>query len=262
MRKYGFLMIILVAVTVCFLVINAPGQKRDDAVTLMVSSAQSLHDAVTELVEIYKTIDPSLSVVVNFGGSGSLQRQIEQGAPVDLFISASVENMESLNRQGLLFEDSYKALLVNRMVLVASKDSQGIKGFDSLVTEDVQKVALGDPKSVPAGKYAKEILTFLGLYEKVEDKAVFAKDVKEVVTWVTTQNADAGMVYMTDALSAKELKIVAEAPEGSCTPIVYPVGIIKNSRYLKETRQFQEFLLSEAGMRVFSEYGFMPANGE
>ncbi|HOP73119.1 molybdate ABC transporter substrate-binding protein [Thermoclostridium caenicola] len=260
MKKSGFYLfgfLLLVALFAVSLLMGS-GEKP---VTLTLSAAQSLKDVLAEITALYQEKYPQTQVVVNLGGSGSLQRQIEQGAPVDLFISAAVDNMEQLKNKGLLHEDTCYNLLQNRLVLVTPKDELNINGFDDLLSDRVKVVALGEPGSVPAGKYALEALSCFGMDESIKQKAVYAKDVKEVAAWVESGNAQAGMVYATDVLSAKGLRIAAEAPPESHSPIVYPAGVIKGGQ-VKEAQRMLKFLFSEEAAAIFEEYGFTVLSGD
>jgi len=257
LQFYLFCFLLLVAL----FVINRLMIREGKPVTLTISAAQSLKDAVNEVVGLYQKKHPKTKVVVNLGGSGSLQRQIEQGAPVDLFISAALDNMEQLKTKGLLYQDTYRKLLQNRLALVTSNDYPEIGGFEDLLSGHMLVVALGEPNSVPAGKYAMETFSYLGIDGKIKGKAVYAKDVKEVAAWVESGNAQAGMVYVTDVLDSKGLRIAVEAPLESHSPIVYPVGIVKGGQ-VKEAQKMVEFLFSEDAAAIFEKYGFTFLSGE
>lgn len=152
--------------------------------------------------------------------------------------------------------DTIKNLLENNVVLVVPQDSSAVKDFPDPTTDKVKKVALGEPKSVPAGQYAEEVLTSLKIYDKVKSKAVFGKDVKEVLTWVETKNADAGIVYETDAKLSDKVKIVTTAPSNTHKPVVYPVAVIKSSKNADAAKDFLNFVVSDKGKAVFEKYGF------
>ena len=193
-----------------------------EAVELTVSAAASLRDVMEEIQDIYSQEKPEVTITYNFGSSGALQHQIEQGAPADLFISAATSNMDALVEKDLVLADSKKDLLQNKVVLIIPAGQSTITDFNGLTDTKIKKVSLGEPDSVPAGKYAKEILTKLGIWEEVSAKTVFAKDVRQVLNYVETGNVDAGIVYQTDALTSNKVEIIAEAPAGSHTPVVYP----------------------------------------
>jgi len=224
---------------------------------LTVSAAISLKDALDEAKQLYTSENPSVSIAANYGASGTLQLQIEQGAPVDIFLSAAPKQMDTLDAKGLLLEDTRKDLLRNEVVLVVPKDSSvSIVSFQDLAKPGVKQVALGEPTTVPAGQYAKEVLTSLGIYNAVNSKAVLAKDVRQVLTYVETGNVDAGIVYATDALSSSKVKVVATAPAKSHAPVIYPAAVIKASKNPAAARRFLDFLAGSRGGAIFQKYGF------
>jgi molybdate transport system substrate-binding protein len=249
--------IALAAVLLCGAHEFAAGPPPAAKLELTVSAAISLKDALDEVKQIYTTEDPGTSIALNYGASGTLQLQIEQGAPVDVFLSAAPKQMDALEMKGLLLEGTRKDLLGNEVVLIVPKDSTlGISSFEVLSRANVKQVALGEPSTVPAGQYAKEVLTNLGIYDAVKSKAVLGKDVRQVLTYVETGNVDAGVVYQTDALSAAKVKIVAQAPANSHAPVIYPVAVIKSSKHPTAAKQFAEFLSSPKAASVFQKYGF------
>ncbi|MEY8001076.1 molybdate ABC transporter substrate-binding protein [Clostridium sp. Mt-5] len=235
---------------------NASSTKQEKAVTLTVSAAASLKDSMNEIKQLYTKEHPNIAITYNFGASGTLQQQIEQGAPADIFMSAATKQMDELKSKNLLVNDTAKNLLQNDVVLIVPKDSSNIKTFDDLATDKAQKIALGEPKSVPVGQYSQEILTNLKLMDKVQPKAVYGKDVKEVLTWVETKNVDAGIVYKTDALVSKKVNIIATAPEDSHNPVVYPAAVIKSSKNVDAAKDFLKFLSGDKAKAVFEKYGF------
>jgi len=221
---------------------------------LLVSAAASLTDAMNDIAKVYNGEQKDVKVTFNFGSSGSLQQQIEQGAPADIFISAATKQMNALDDKGLIIKDTKKNLLKNRMVLVVPKDSSKIKDFSDLTSAKV--IALGEPESVPAGKYGQELLTKLGLWDKVSSKMVYAKDVRQVLAYVESGDADAGIVYRTDALISDKVKVAALADESLHSPVVYPAAVIKDSKNSAAARDFVKFLSSAKAETVFEKYGF------
>ena len=226
---------------------------------ITVSAAISLKDALDEIAHLYNSEHAGVEVHFNLGGSGTLQRQIEQGAPVDIFISASPKEMDSLQSQGLLVADTRKDLVRNSVVLIVPAGRTSVSGFQDLTTAAVKTVAVGEPQTVPAGKYAQETLTHFGIYDKLKTKLVLANDVRQVLTYVETGNADAGIVYATDAKISKKVTVVATAPEDSHSPVVYPAAVIKNTKDSSGAKTFLEFLAGEKARTVFQKYGFIPA---
>jgi molybdate transport system substrate-binding protein len=230
-------------------------KKPAEKVELTVSAAASLQDALNKIKTDFENDHPNIVINYNFGASGSLQQQIAQGAPVDLFFSAAEDKFDQLIEKGLIAKDKQVDLVGNDLVLVVPKDSsEDINTFDDITKAD--KVSLGIPESVPAGKYAKQTLENLKVWESIEHKAVYAKDVRQVLTYVGTGNVDAGIVYKTDALLSKKVKLVAVAEENTHEPIVYPVGVIKETANPKEAQQLFEYLQTEKSLGVLKKYGF------
>ncbi|MGB2889510.1 MAG: molybdate ABC transporter substrate-binding protein [Candidatus Acidiferrales bacterium] len=227
-------------------------QKQD----LTISAAISLREVLDEIQSPFRTYHPDTTLHFNLGGSGTLQRQIEQGAPVDVFISASRKEMDSLEAKGLILAGTRRDLAKNRVVLVVPSGESGIKSFQDLTLPEIKHIAVGEPQTVPAGKYAQEVLTHFGIYDDLKSKLVLAKDVRQVLMYVATGNADAGIVYATDAQTTTRVKVAAIAPEESHSAVIYPVAVIKSSRNPSAAKEFIEFLLGARGRSVFEKYGF------
>jgi len=226
------------------------------ATAIIVSAAASLKDALGEIQKMYAEQKPGIKVIYNFGSSGTLQQQIEQGAPVDLFISAGRNQMDELERKNLIIKETRANLLGNDLVLVTGKENNTIKGFRELVKPEVKNIGIGNPETVPAGKYAQEALTFMKLWDPVMPKLVRAKDVRQVLAYVETGNAEAGLVYRSDALNSDKVKITAVAPAGSHKPIVYPAAVIKTAKNGAAAQEFLRFLQRREAMGVFVKSGF------
>ena len=238
---------------------NAKKETSSEPVNLLVSAGAGFKDAGEKLKENYIQKHADVKISYNFASSGTLQKQIEEGAPTDLFISAAEAQVIALSQKGLIEEGSRKDLLGNELVLIAGKDSK-ITGFSDLASDNLNKISIGTPETVPAGMYAKETLTNLKLWDKVQPKLVLAKDVRQVLTYVETGNVDAGLVYHSDAIKGKEIKIVAVAPDDSHSPIIFTMAVIKSSKHLKEVNDFAAFLLSDEAKKVYVKYGFKPLN--
>lgn len=231
--------------------------------TLLIAAAASL-EAVFEdqLIPMFEEANPGITVEGTYASSGDLQQQIESGLEADLFMSAATSNMDTLVEEGLVDEASVVDLLKNDVVLIVPEgvDSK-VTGFEDLTNADV--VAMGDPESVPAGKYAREILTGLGIYDEVAEKASFGNSVTEVLTWVAEGSADAGIVYSTDALTEnsngddKKVTVLATADDSMMqTPVIYPVGITTATTKREAARTLEDFLQSGEAMNIFVEAGF------
>ena len=227
-------------------------------VELHVAAAASLTDVMKELGAAYEKEHPKVKLVFNFGSSGALQQAIENGGETDLFFSAAQKQMNALEKSGNLAEGTRKELLENEVVLIVPKEGgKDIKSFEELTRDDIQHVALGEPKGVPVGQYTEEILTKLGILDAVKAKAVYGSDVRQVLSWTETGDADCGVVYATDAAVSDKVKVAARAPEGSHKPVIYPAAIIKDSKHMAEAKDFLAFVSTEQAKALFEKYGFV-----
>ena len=226
--------------------------------TILVAAAASLEKALTqELIPMFEAAHPGVHVEGAYDSSGKLQVQIEEGLEADVFLSAAMKQMDALEAQGLVEADSVALLLENRLVLIAPVDSDTeIDSFARIV--EAESIAMGDPESVPAGQYAREAFTSLGVYEEVVGKASLGGNVTEVLHWVAEGSAEVGVVYATDAMQLPErVRVLCEVPEGSLAQkVTYPAGIIANSPHQDAARAFVAFLQSEEAAAVFESYGF------
>ena len=223
--------------------------------TLSISAAASVKDALADVETAYAKSQTHLEFRNNFGSSGTLAMQIDQGAPADVFLSAAAKPMDDLEAKGLIVAGTRGNLLRNSLVLIAPLDSQ-LHGFQGLTGSAVRTIALGDPASVPAGQYGRQTLASLHLLDKVGAKLVLGKDVRQVLTYVETGNADAGLVYATDAQISSKVRVVATAPDSAHDPIVYPVAVVKGSRNEQAARGFVVYLSSPAAKAIFVDHGF------
>jgi molybdate transport system substrate-binding protein len=227
-------------------------------VRLTVSAAASLTDALTAIDQDFQRSHPDVEITPNFGASGTLQLQIEQGAPVDVFVSAAPQQMDALAAKNLLLADTRANLLENELVLIVPKDSKTVASFADLKRADVRVIAVGDPRSVPAGTYAQQVLTALGIYDAVKSKMTLATDVRQVLADVETASAEAGLVYSTDAAISPKVRVVMDAPAGTHQPIVYPAAVLRGSMNPDAAREYVKYLASPAARAVFLKYGFRP----
>ncbi len=243
----------------------ALGGQAEQSASITVSAAISLKDALDELGPIFqvqqhrKNGGSGTAVTYNYGGSGTLARQIEQGAPVDVFFSAAEKQMDELAAQGLLVADTRHDLVGNGLVLIAPAQATTLHSFQDLSNPAIKAIALGETSTVPAGMYARQTLEHLGLFAALEKKVVYAKDVRAVLTYVETGNADAGLVYQTDANTSAKVRVVAVAPADSHDPILYPAAVLRDSKNKPAARAFVEFLQGPDARAVFQKYGFTSA---
>lgn len=260
--------ILLFALALLSILTACSGRNETSAgpVELHVFAAASLTETLTEIAELYKETAPDVTLVFTFDSSGTLQDQIEAGADCDLFLSAGQKQMNALDAEaegGQDFIDSGARidLLKNTVVLVVPEDNPAdVQSFEDAARDKVSLIALGN-SDVPVGQYSEEIFTYLGLWDSLNDsrKITFGTNVKEVASQVSSAAADCGVVYGTDAYSAG-LTVVAEAPEGSCQPPVYPAAVLKNSAHSEEARAFLDYLSAGAAVSVFTSVGFAMAD--
>ncbi|MBR6897725.1 MAG: molybdate ABC transporter substrate-binding protein [Lachnospiraceae bacterium] len=235
---------------------STQAQGNKDEGEIIILAAASLKDVCAEIeTEYKKTHDVKLTF--SFGSSGALQTQIEEGAPADIFFSASTKQMKALYDAGKMEESTVRSLLENRIVLIVPAASTAdITSFEDVNTDKVKMIGLGDPESVPAGQYAAEVFTDLGILDAVNKKANFGTDVRTVLSWVETGNVDCGVVYATDACTTDKVRIAAEAPAGSCRQVIYPAGVVKDAKNPEAAKSFMDYLASEEAFRIFAKYGF------
>ena len=224
-----------------------------------VFAAASMTDALQQIADQYQTEKPNNTVVFSFASSSTLAKQVEEGAPADLFISASKKWMEYLSDKNLTVKETEKVLVGNELVLIAPAKS-AVNSVDIAKGEWIKGLkdsylSVGDPAHVPAGQYAEEALTNLNLWDQVKDKLARAKDVRGALALVERAEAPYGIVYSTDAKVSKDVKAVGVFPKDSYKPVEYPVAILKDHDNA-DTRDFLNYLESSAAKKIFVEYGF------
>lgn len=221
---------------------------------LFVSAAASLTDAMKEISAHFEK-GSGTKVTLNFGASSALARQMEEGAPVDVFVSADEAQMDRVAK--LLAPGTRQDLLTNTLVIIARKDSDvRVEKLSDLTNPKIGRIAIADPKAVPAGVYAHEVLTKAGLWEKIESNIVPAENVRATLAVVESGNAGAGFVYKTDALVSSKVRIVMEIPAEIAPKIVYPMAILQNTAHRETATRFLAFLKSPEAAEVFQRAGF------
>ncbi|MGH8017348.1 MAG: molybdate ABC transporter substrate-binding protein [Opitutaceae bacterium] len=226
---------------------------------ITVYAAASLSDAMEEIAQAYEARS-SDSVRFNFGASSMLARQIREGAPADIFFSADEAKMDNLASAGLIAADTRRSLLSNSLVIVVGiEDSPPIAAPADLAKAAVRRIALAETQSVPAGIYARAYLEKLGLWERVAQKVVPLQNVRAALAAVESGNADAGIVYKTDALISEKVGIVFEVPISDGPAISYPAAVLKDSKQAEAAGRFIKFLVSPAAGSIFTKHGFPPA---
>ncbi len=225
---------------------------------LTVSAATSLRLVLTEIKALYLRERADVAITLDIAGSGTIQRKIEGGAPVDVFISASPKEVFALQKKDLLVENSIRNVARNTLVLIVPKHNTTIHAFADLTKPEVRRIAIGDPLSVSAGTYATAVLSSLKLTDELAPKIAPLPDVQQVVTEVGTGVAEAGIVYITDARVADKVRIAATAAPDTHQFILYPCAIPKSSPQQAAARDFCAFLLSPEAQATFLKHGFLP----
>ena len=229
---------------------------KEDTVKLMVSAAVSLTDALEEIQTLYED-ENNVELSFNLGGSGSLAQQIQQGAPVDVFISANQKWMDALEDADLMIGETREDITGNKLVLITGKDSPiDYESIDDISVEDIEQIAIGNPESVPAGMYSEQLLNKLDMWDSLKDKLVLAKDVRQVLTYVETGNVDIGFIYESDALTSDSIEVLATAEDGSHDPIIYPAAVINYTKHEKEATDFVTFMASDEAQEILIKHGF------
>lgn len=227
---------------------------------ITVSAAASLQDTLKDIQSDYEQAHPRDRIRYNFGASGAIAQQISQGAPTDVFISASERWLVQLEESDSLVKDSRQPLLTNNLVLVANPNST-INNIQDLTVDTVSKISVGEPQSVPLGSYTQEALASLNLSEKIKEKLVFAKDARQVLTYVETGNTTAGIIYQTDARLSQQIETVEIIPSHLHTPIRYSVAIVRQNQNqqnkdTQSAQSFIDFLYTQSAKDTFRRYGF------
>lgn len=226
---------------------------------LLVFAATSLKDALTEVSEEYERREP-VEIEISFGGSQELAQQIVVGAPADVFISAGAAPVAYLLERSLVNEDDSRPLLGNELVVVTKDEWPVVESLDFFFSNDVERIALADPRLAPAGAYAREALRAIEYFELLKHKMLYGKDVRAAMSYVSSGNADAAIVYRTDA-AGSSLKVVSTIPPMLHSPIVYPAVVLNGSDDREAATKFLDFLSGPEGQAVFRRFGFLEPGG-
>jgi molybdate transport system substrate-binding protein len=259
-KRTVFLALLIMAAFQARVFAGGAKEEAKEQLTIMVAAAASLrYSCEQELIPLFQKKYPHLTVEGTYDSSGKLQSQIEAGLEADVFMSAATAQMNNLSGKNLVAPASVKPLLENKIVLIKPAGSPS-PASDFKSAANAKTIAIGDPASVPAGQYAREAFTSLGVWDAVLSKASLGTNVTEVLNWVGAASAELGVVYATDAATTDKVEVVAEAPEGSMKQkVIYPVGIVAASKHPREAQTFVDFLSSQEALGVFRKYGFSPA---
>ncbi|TXL63377.1 molybdate ABC transporter substrate-binding protein [Cerasibacillus terrae] len=231
--------------------------EQEEKTPLTISAAISLTDALEEMKAIFEE-EHHAELTFNLGGSGKLAQQIQQGAPSDVFISANQDWMDMLEEEELILADTREDVTGNKIVLISSKDADlSIDSLEDIDTVDsIKQIAVGNPETVPAGKYTEQALQSIKKWDELEDKIVLAKDVRQVLTYVETGNADIGFVYESDAKTSDDINILLTADSDMHDSIIYPAAVTKDTQHEELAKAFVEFLESDQAQDILKSYGF------
>lgn len=243
---------------VAVLLLATAGAVAAQEVTLSV--AISMKDAVEDLGRRFVAERPGVTLRYNFGASGALQKQIEAGAPVDLFVSAAQRQMDELEKRNLIVTASRRVFARNALTVIKPTDARiDITRPADLLDRRVTKIVVGNPRTVPAGQYAEESLKALGLWDRLQPKLVFSENVRQALDYVARGEVDAGFVYTTDAATRpRQVKEAFRPSEDSYRPVLYPVAVVAGARQAAIARAFLALLTSKQGQDVLARLGFLP----
>lgn len=249
---------IVLAVVLSVLFFSAPlSQTAHGQDELIVSAAASLTNAFADVGKAYEKANPGAKVNFNFAASGALLQQIDKGAPVDVLATADQKTMDQAEKGSLILTETRKNFVRNELVLIVPSDSKlSIKGLKDLLAKEITKVSIGSPDSVPAGRYAQEALGAEGLWESLSPKFIVGNSVRQVLDYVSRNEVDAGLVYSTDAVTAKDkVKVVCNIEKHQ--PILYVIAAVKSTKKKEAAQRFMDFVMSEAGQGILAGYGFL-----
>jgi len=226
------------------------------AADVSVFAAASLTDALKQIAADYEKASGD-KIIFNFAASGTLARQIEAGAPADVFFAADETKADALEKKGLLVSGTRKSPLGNSLVIVTSAEAAAVHSPADLTNAAIQHLALGEVQTVPCGTYAKAYLEKTSLWPAVEAKVVPCESVRAVLAAVASGNVDAGFVYKTDAAISKKVKVAYEVPAAETPGISYPLALLKDAPQPDAAKKFIAYLDSAAATTVFKQFGFI-----
>jgi molybdate transport system substrate-binding protein len=258
-KKFYAFLFVLSSIVFVILFVSGCSSSSVKKTNLTISAAASLTDSLNKIIDSFEKAYPNIKINVNYGASGALRQQIEQGAKVDLFLPVSVKDLDTLEAEKLIDSSNSTIFARNILVLIVPKNNPlNIKSLEDLKKSDVKRIAIGVVPSVPAGIYAKESLEKAGIFSALKSKFIYAKDVRQVLEYVSTGNVDAGFVYKTDAATSKEVQIASTIPDLNHKPIVYYAAVLNSTKYPNEAKEFMNYLLSKQSQEILNEYGFLP----
>jgi molybdate transport system substrate-binding protein len=255
-------LIVLILATALPLISTASLAGEKPKQEVLVAAAASLKDVFEEIGPLFAKEYPDDRVIFQFAASGVLQQQIEQGAPIDIMVSAAQQQINALLDKDLLVKDSAKSLCSNSLVLVIPSGRKPMGKLNELKEDTWKRIAIGERKTVPAGEYASQWIEKVGLTAALKDKLIPAANVRQVLTFVESGNVDAGFVYKSDALASPKVTVALQAETSMHEAILYPFAITKRAAGLAAARNFSQFLQSKTVRAVLEKHGFLLPPGK
>jgi molybdate transport system substrate-binding protein len=242
---------------IVMLLLGVANSSAEAKTELLVSAAMTFKDVLTRLAEDFEKTHQDVKISLNFAASGQLMAQIENGAMVDIFISAGTKEMDTLAAKDFIVGDTRFDLVSNRLVLIKNKTQQlPLNTIADLANKEVKRIAIGNFESMPAGRYTKEALTFYHLYDAIQPKLIFGENIRQIVDYVARGEVECGVVFVTDAHTNAQVEVVVEFPAETHTPIIHPAAVIKSSQQIEIAKVFLLFLRSKESQVIFKAYGF------
>jgi molybdate transport system substrate-binding protein len=258
-KKLIKILVSLIVVAMIMPLVSCTDKQGED-ITLNISASAVLTDALAEVNELYVQKYSGIKIVNNFTSAGTIQSQIENGADCDVFFSANAKNMDNLENKGLIIAETRENILSNLLVLIVpATNTKDIDSFIDLTGNAINLVAIGDPSTVSAGIYAQKLFELLDISQNLGEKLILASTVREVLTYVETGNVDAGLVFLSDALTSESVTVVDTAPDEINSQIVMTAAVISASKNIEKSKEYLSFLSGTEAMAIFEKYGFTSA---
>ncbi|WP_174615202.1 molybdate ABC transporter substrate-binding protein [Virgibacillus ihumii] len=249
-KLFSFILVLLLAA-------GCSNSANETEHKIFVSAAASLSGPLNEIVDEFQKKYPDTVVTLHFGASGKLAQQIQQGAPVDVFLSADERRMDILAEQNMILADTRTIFTKNKLVLITNKNSDvSVESLEALSSTNLTQITVGNPESVPAGTYAKQALQNVGVWNELKGNFVFAKDARQVLTYVESGNTNLGFVYVSDLKRSDLVRGILEVDADLYEPIVYPAAVISTSENTEQAKTFISFLKSDQAQSILSNAGF------
>ncbi|WP_394219041.1 molybdate ABC transporter substrate-binding protein [Halobacillus trueperi] len=256
MRKLTWISSSVILLLLC----SCASSSDSSETTVRIAAAASLKDVMEELAPLFEE-QFNIELETIYGSSGKLARQIEQGAPVDVFLSADLRWIELLKEQNLVVKDTYIEFATNRIVLIGHDSTSPLDTIQDLKLKENEQLAVGNPESVPAGTYTKQALERIQLWGSLEGQMVFGSDVRQVLAYVESGQVDYGFVYASDAMISDQVITLTQVDNRLHDSIVYPGIVISESRTKDQGQKFLSFLTSDQATDIYKAYGFNPMRG-